>query len=64
MTADNHSCKSCEALTVNGVYCHESGCPDAWQGIKKSCVYCGFLFEPESAVQKYCGEDCYLDDTF
>ena len=22
-------CKSCEALTINGVYCHEQGCPES-----------------------------------
>lgn len=24
-------CDSCEVLTINGVYCHELGCPEAWK---------------------------------
>jgi hypothetical protein len=27
MYRDNGSCTQCEALMVNGVYCHEIGCP-------------------------------------
>ncbi len=32
-------CQSCEALTINGLYCHEHGCPDAWKDVK--CKLCG-----------------------
>lgn len=25
-------CENCEAVMVNGVYCHEKGCPSGYQG--------------------------------
>ena len=55
-------CKSCEALTINGIYCHETGCPDAWKDYTKTCDCCGSEFEPESKWQKYCSDDCFLSD--
>ena len=24
----DHSCNQCQALVINGVYCHETGCPN------------------------------------
>ena len=27
MNTNDNSCDSCEALMINGVYCHEMGCP-------------------------------------
>jgi len=26
-----NGCNGCSPTTVNGVLCHESGCPDAWR---------------------------------
>jgi len=26
---EDHSCDQCVALMINGVYCHETGCPNA-----------------------------------
>jgi hypothetical protein len=52
---------SCEVLNINGINCHESGCPDAWKDYKKECAWCGQEFTPENDWQKCCSEDCYHD---
>jgi hypothetical protein len=52
-------CQSCEALTVNGVLCHESGCPDAWKDYKRTCKWCGSTFTPEFSRQQFCDDSCY-----
>jgi hypothetical protein len=44
-------CQSCEALTINGVLCHEHGCPDAWRDYKRKCAWCGQEFIPENKYQ-------------
>ncbi len=53
-------CNSCEALMINGIYCHETGCPDAWRDSKAKCFECGCSFKPESQQQDTC-EGCYRD---
>ena len=49
-------CQSCEALMINGVYCHEIGCPDAWKDYQVECYECGFEFQPEFKGQMICNE--------
>lgn len=51
-------CKSCEVLYINGVKCHEHGCPDAWKDKKKKCKWCGGTFTPEDSRQSFCDELC------
>lgn len=46
------SCSQCQALGINGVACHETGCPNA----KHDCKGCDTLIP---ARQKYC-EDCAI----
>ena len=53
-------CNSCEALMINGVYCHETGCPDAWKSYTRECFECGFDFSPEERYQRVC-QDCQAD---
>lgn len=43
------SCDSCQAAQINGIYCHESGCPNAVH----ECAGCNTLI-PVNA--KYCPE--------
>lgn len=43
-------CESCEALVVNGIPCHEAGCPEA----KHKCRGCSELIP---ANQRFC-ESC------
>lgn len=50
-------CNSCEVLRINGVLCHETGCPDAWKATKE-CAWCGQAYTPETRWQKCCSDDC------
>jgi hypothetical protein len=52
-------CKSCEALMINGILCHEYGCPDAWKDEKHICKECGQEFIPEENWQQFCSSHCY-----
>ena len=47
-------CDSCEALMIQGVHCHEIGCPDAWKDQVRECKWCGDNFIPEERYQVYC----------
>ena len=51
-------CTQCEALMINGIYCHETGCPIAWKDYKRECKWCGSEFEPESKDQMLCSQGC------
>ena len=51
-------CNSCEAVMINGVYCHEHGCPDKWTTELRECKWCGSEFEPEDRYQVFCDESC------
>jgi len=57
-------CDSCEAITINGVACHEAGCPDSWkhpwtgEPYTIECDWCGQLFVPQELGQWCCGNDC------
>lgn len=46
-------CQSCEMLRINGVACHETGCPDAWIGRPTPCFDCGCDFVPERRPTRY-----------
>ena len=52
-------CQSCEVLTINGVACHEIGCPDAWRDSDRECRECGEWFAPEASWQTFCDDSCY-----
>jgi len=51
-------CQSCEVLRINGVLCHESGCPDAWRDYDRECEECGCDFRPEERDQAFCSPCC------
>ena len=51
-------CKSCDAVMINGVYCHEHGCPDAWKDYIRECKWCGQEFIPDSRGQEFCSDSC------
>lgn len=51
-------CDSCEVLSINGVTCHETGCPDAWKDYQVECAWCGTEFTPEYDGQTLCDESC------
>lgn len=51
-------CDSCEVLYINGVRCHEHGCPEAWRDLRPECRWCGSTFEPQERGQSVCSADC------
>lgn len=57
-------CKSCEALCINGVYCHETGCPDSHldhegNPYPVNCKECGTEFVPDERGVRFCSDSCY-----
>jgi len=51
------NCDQCNIMYINGVRCHETGCPDAWKE-PKECKWCGSIFIPDTKDQICCSEDC------
>ena len=54
-------CDSCNAIMINGIFCHEIGCPDAWKDYKKKCKNCGKEFKPKEKFQDCCTKGCYKE---
>jgi len=52
------ACNSCEVVMINGVRCHEIGCPNAWKDYTRECKWCGTKFNPEEKGQQCCSPDC------
>ena len=60
------TCRSCEVLAINGLLCHETGCPDSHinpgTGIPYpvECDECGTTFDPEHGPdpERFCSESC------
>jgi hypothetical protein len=53
------NCSSCELLTINGVVCHETGCPDSHLFTTRDCLWCGQQFTPDSPSDYCCDGACY-----
>ncbi len=51
-------CNQCEILFINGVKCHETGCPDSWKDEQRSCKWCGQEFKPVNQYQECCDNSC------
>lgn len=51
-------CHSCQLLRINGIVCHETGCPDAWRDNRPECKWCGSTFVPDDRYQILCSDDC------
>jgi hypothetical protein len=51
-------CDGCNPSTVNGVLCHERGCPAGWRDRPIECKWCGAKFSPQYAGQACCDESC------
>jgi len=54
-------CDGCSPVRVNGILCHETGCPDGWRDRAADCVLCGCDFMPEERGQNIC-PDCIADE--
>ena len=52
-------CNQCEALMINGIFCHETGCPnthkrydaetETWNTVTV-CFECGCEYDPEDGI--------------
>ncbi|MFA5037535.1 MAG: hypothetical protein WC479_10220 [Candidatus Izemoplasmatales bacterium] len=58
-------CPNCDSATVNGIVCHEHGCPTPWIGRIFECCFCGEKFrvpEDERPIRSFyrifCNETC------
>ena len=52
------SCNACEVLVINGIICHEIGCPDAYKDEVRECDWCGTDFVPEERHTRFCSGEC------
>ena len=53
-------CDQYEAMMINGVHCHEIGCPVAWRDEIRECKWCGTEFVPEEQHERFCCADCAM----
>lgn len=53
-------CEQCEVVNINGVRCHETGCPEYYKDEKRECKNCGSEFTPEHSRQTTCDHSCYV----
>jgi hypothetical protein len=56
-------CDQCAAVMINGVFCHEQGCPNSWKdangkGRQRECRWCGQKFVPKDKGQRFCDDEC------
>lgn len=47
------TCEQCQILVINGIICHEHGCPKAWEDERRDCS-CGDTFKPKHRHQRHC----------
>ena len=51
-------CDGCSPSMVNGVLCHERGCPDKWRDYAVQCKWCNTKFYPPWDGQEFCCDCC------
>lgn len=55
-------CPSCQLARINGLLCHEAGCPDAHLFTTFDCQWCGTEFVPETPRGNlFCSDECAAD---
>jgi len=57
-TAARVSCDQCQIVRINGIPCHETGCPDSWDGATGECENCGCEFELTHRGHSFCDDSC------
>ena len=62
VSREDNRCDQCEVVMINGVRCHETGCPSAWRDETRECSHCGCDFRPESRAQYICSDHCVEGD--
>jgi hypothetical protein len=58
ITTHRQPCDQCQIVYINGLRCHETGCPEAWKDAKRDCKWCGCAFAPENPLQHLCSNEC------
>ena len=53
-------CPQCNLVRINGIICHELGCPDSWRFTTRECKNCGSTFKPEDNTE-FCSPECSDD---
>ncbi len=54
-------CQSCNVAIINGIRCHETGCP----GAPRECCECGCAFKPAHPFHTVCPDCCEaIDEAF
>jgi len=55
-------CNQCEAMMINGVFCHETGCPNSPLGCKRKCMNClvDFIVQDKEHTD-FCSDDCKME---
>ncbi len=53
-------CDACEQVRINGILCHERGCPDAWLDELRECRECGTKFYPQAPNERECSHSCLV----
>ena len=53
------TCPSCQLMVIQGVICHERGCPDGHLFTTQECKWCGTEFRPAEKRRDYfCCASC------
>lgn len=60
LTLVHTGCDGCTPTMINGVFCHETGCPESWRDYARDCFNCGYGFTPKERGQCLCVE-CIAD---
>jgi hypothetical protein len=61
-------CNHCEALMINGLFCHETGCPEARRERARHCPECGTRHDDVADAAMCCADEpladlcAYLDE--
>lgn len=51
------NCNQCDVMTINGMVCHETGCPSA-KYVAQDCKWCGQEFAPTDDNLNFCDDGC------
>lgn len=56
-------CDGCNPFMINGVLCHETGCPESWRDYMAECSECGCDVFPRHANpgRHYVCDECSAD---
>jgi hypothetical protein len=56
-------CPSCQLARIQGIVCHETGCPDRHLFTFTSCLWCGQRCKARRDGRRFCSGSCYRSYT-